>query len=271
MTSSPTPRTDWRHQYAPFDIIGDVHGCVDELVALLRVLGYDARLEGKGDSRRAITRAPAGRRAFFVGDLIDRGPNSPDVLRIVMDMVAAGQALTITGNHDNKFLRWLKGHDVKIGGGLESTIMQLADEGEGLKSRALAFLDTLPSHAWVDGGSLAVAHAGVRETMIGKSSPRVRDFALYGDSSGRLGPDGLPERYNWATAYHGATPVVYGHTPVADAAWLNNTLCIDTGCVFGGKLTALRWPEREIVSVQAHEAYAELKRPFGHPPDRPVE
>ncbi|MFA5899823.1 MAG: hypothetical protein WC829_12020, partial [Hyphomicrobium sp.] len=182
-----------------------------------------------------------------------------------------GQALSIAGNHDDKLLRWLKGNKVKIGGGLECTIEQLAGEGDALKSRARVFLEGLASHAWVDGGSLAVAHAGVRETMLGRSSPRVRSFALYGDASGHIGEDGLPERYNWAADYQGATTVVYGHTPVADAAWLNNTLCIDTGCVFGGKLTALRWPEREIVSVQAHASYAELRRPFGHPPPRPAE
>ncbi|MFA5901470.1 MAG: metallophosphoesterase, partial [Hyphomicrobium sp.] len=136
MTSSQTPSTDRRHEHAPFDLIGDVHGCVDELVALLHVLGYEARFEGSGDERRAITSAPKGRRVFFVGDLVDRGPNSPDVLRIVMDMVDAGQALSIAGNHDDKLLRWLKGNKVKIGGGLECTIEQLAGEGDALKSRA---------------------------------------------------------------------------------------------------------------------------------------
>ena len=123
-----------------------------------------------------------------------------------------------------------------------------------LRARTLAFLDTLPSHAWVDDGLLAVAHAGVREGMLGKSYPKARDFGLYGDSSGRPAADGLPERFNWGADYRGRTAVVYGHTPVAEPEWLNNTMCIDTGCVFGGKLTALRWPERELVSVPAREA-----------------
>jgi len=263
--------TDWRHERGPFDIIGDVHGCTEELIALLEKLGYSVRLEGKGDNRRAITTPPKGRRAFFVGDLIDRGPASPDALRIAMDMVASGHALMVLGNHDDKFLRWLKGHQVKIGMGLERTIKQLEGEGEAIKTRARGFLETLPSHAWLDGGALAIAHAGIRENMLGRNSPRARDFGLYGETSGHVDANGLPERFNWAAGYGGSVPVIFGHTPVVTPEWQNNTLCIDTGCVYGGTLTALRWPEREIVSVPAKEAFAELKRGFGLPPPRPLD
>jgi len=105
--------------------------------------------------------------------------------------------------------------------------------------------------------------------MLGRDSRSVRSFGLYGDTSGQLDERGLPERFNWAADYQGKTTVVYGHTPVAEPEWLNNTVCIDTGAVFGGKLTALRWPERELVSVPARQAYAELRRPFGLPPPRP--
>jgi hypothetical protein len=262
--------TDWRDVRGPFDIIGDVHGCADELVELLHKLGYSVRIECEGDKRRAVTTAPPGRRAFFVGDLVDRGPNSPDVLRIVMDMVAAGQAFCVPGNHDDKLLRWLKGREVKIGHGLERTIAQLDGASDTFKARIAAFVESLPYHAWLEGGALAIAHAGVRENMLGRNSPKVRSFCLYGDTSGRPDENGLPERFDWAADYHGKTPVVYGHTPVAEPEWLNNTMCIDTGCVFGGKLTALRWPERELVSVPARETYAELKRGFGLPPRRPA-
>jgi calcineurin-like phosphoesterase family protein len=262
-------RTDWRDVRGPFDIIGDVHGCADELIALLTQLGYGVQLEGAGDARRTITTAPKGRRAYFVGDLVDRGPNSPDVLRIVMGMVERGQAFCVIGNHDDKFRRWLKGHNVKIAHGLERTIAQIEDQGEAIKTRALAFLDTLPSHAWLDDGALAVAHAGVRENMLGRDSARTHDFGLYGDSTGRPAADGLPERFNWAADYGGKTAIIYGHTPVAEPAWQNNTMCIDTGCVFGGTLTALRWPERELVSVPAQQTYAELGRAYGLPPPRP--
>ena len=263
------PSADWREVHGPFDIIGDVHGCADELIALLAKLGYSVRLEGTGDNRRAITTAPQGRRAFFVGDLVDRGPNSPDVLRIVMDMAERGQAFSVIGNHDDKFRRFLKGRDVKLAHGLERTVEQYAGEGETLRARTLAFLETLPSHAWVDDGRLAVAHAGVRENMLGRNSARVHDFALYGDTSGSVDAAGLPERFNWAADYGGAPTVVYGHTPVAEPEWVNNTVCIDTGCVFGGQLSALRWPEREMVSVPARQEYAPLRRGFGLPPVRP--
>jgi hypothetical protein len=263
-------KSDRRDLFGPFDIIGDVHGCADELIALLGALGYAVRLEGLGDDRRAITTGPKGRRAFFVGDLVDRGPNSPDVLRIVMDMAERGQAFSVIGNHDDKFMRWLKGRNVKLTHGLDRTVEQYEREGDAVRARTLAFLDTLPSHAWVDDGLLAVAHAGVREGMLGNNSPKVRDFGLYGDSSGRPAADGLPERFNFGAAYRGRTAVVYGHTPVAEPEWLNNTMCIDTGCVFGGKLTALRWPERELVSVPAGEAHAVLRRPYGLPPARPA-
>ncbi len=263
--------TDWRHEHGPFDIIGDVHGCADELIDLLAVLGYSVRLGGSGDNRRTVSTAPkGGRRAFFVGDLVDRGPNSPDVLRIVMDMAARGQALSVIGNHDDKFMRFLKGRPVKLAHGLERTVEQYAGEGDALRARTLAFLDALPSHAFLDDGRLAVAHAGVRESMLGRNSPRVHDFALFGDTSGGVDAAGLPERFNWAADYRGKTTVVYGHTPVAEPEWVNNALCIDTGCVFGGQLTALRWPECELVSVPARQEYAPLRRGFGLPPVRPA-
>ncbi len=264
------PETDWRRICGPFDIIGDVHGCADELIELLTGLGYGVCLEGAGEARRAATTAPPGRRVVFVGDFVDRGPNSPDVLRIAMAMAAAGQALAVIGNHDDKFLRWLKGHNVKMTNGLDATVAQMAGEGEGFRSACATFLQGLPCHAWLDEGRLAVAHAGIETDMLGRSFAAVRSFCLYGDTSGKLDANGLPERFNWAADYRGETTIVYGHTPVAEPEWVNNTVCIDTGCVFGGKLTALRWPEKEVVAVPARRTYAEHPRGFGLPPPRPT-
>mgnify|MGYP001369300936 CR=1 FL=1 len=261
--------TDRRHEAGPFDIIGDVHGCADELIELFGRLGYAITLTGSGEERHAIATTPPGRRAVFVGDLVDRGPNSPDVLRIVMDMVAAGQALAVPGNHDVKLLRYLNSKNVKLTHGIDRTIAQLDAEPPPFKTRVKAFLDALVSHAWLESGRLAIAHAGIKEDMIGRASGTVREFCLYGETSGETDEFGLPVRYNWAAEYRGATTIVYGHTPVPEAEWLNNTLCIDTGCCFGGKLTALRWPEKEIVSVPARQVYSEPIRPFGHPPVRP--
>jgi Calcineurin-like phosphoesterase len=215
-----------------------------------------------------VVAPPPGRRAFFVGDLVDRGPRTPDVLRIVMAMVADGSALCVAGNHDVSCVRWIDGKAAHVSHGLAQTAAQLDAETPEFRARVRAFLDGLTAHLWVDGGRLAVAHAGVREDMIGRSGGKVRAFALYGDTDSKAAADGLPMRYHWALNYQGETALVYGHTPVADAGWVNNTLCIDTGCCFGGKLTALRWPERETVSVPAREVYALKGRPFGHPPAR---
>ncbi|MBV8568095.1 MAG: polynucleotide kinase-phosphatase [Methylobacteriaceae bacterium] len=257
--------TDRRDDPGPFDIIGDVHGCADELEALLRRLGYGLRQDGT-----TIEIVPPERRKLvFVGDLVDRGPRTPDVLRIVMAAVDAGQAHVVQGNHDQKLSRWLAGRDVKIAHGLRESIDQLAAETADFRDRVKTFLDGLRSHYWLAGGRLAVAHAGLKEEMIGRGSPAVREFALYGETTGEVDDFGLPVRLDWANAYRGKTTIVYGHTPVAEVQWVNNTACIDTGCVFGGKLTALRWPEGEVVDVPAARAHAASARKLASPaPER---
>lgn len=260
---------DQREIGGPFDIIGDVHGCAGELVDLLGKLGYGVRLSGTGDGRRAHVTLSAGRRVVFVGDLVDRGPNAPDVLRIVMALVADAGALAVPGNHDVKFVRWLNGRVEKLTHGLDKTAQQFETEGTAFRAHVKSFLEHLPIYLWLDAGRLAVAHAGIKENMLGHDSKEIRSFCLYGETSGEQDEFGLPVRYHWAADYRGAAAIVYGHTPVPGAEWVNNTLCVDTGCCFGGKLTALRWPEREIVSVPAREAYAPTRRPFGHPPVRP--
>ena len=107
------------------------------------------------------------------------------------------------------------------------------------------------SRCVLDEARLVVAHAGLPEGYHGDDSKRARRLALYGETIGVVGDSGLPDRKAWAADYSGPAAVVYGHTPVPVASWMNNTINIDTGCVFGGSLTALRWPERELVSVAA--------------------
>lgn len=256
--------TDRRRTTGPFDIIGDVHGCCDELQALLERLGYGVRFEGEGEARACTVTPPDGRRAVFVGDLVDRGPRTPDVLRLVMSMVEAGTGLCVRGNHDEKLLKWMNGRKVRIAHGLAESIEQIEAEPEIFRKRTRAFLDGLISHYWLDEGRLAVAHAGIKESMFGRASGAIRAFTMFGETTGETDEFGLPVRHNWAAEYRGGVQIVYGHTPVLEAEWLNGTLCIDTGCVFGGKLTALRWPERELVSVPAAKTYAEPVRPL-HP------
>lgn len=252
-----------KHETGPFDIIGDIHGCFDELVELMDELGYQQASESGGFVDSFVH--PQGRKVVFLGDLVDRGPKIPQVLRLVMKMTGEGRALCVPGNHEMKLLRKLRGKDVKLTHGLQQTVDQLEVESPDFKSAVAAFIDDLVSHYVLDKGKLVVAHAGLKETMHGRGSGAVRSFALFGETTGETDEYGLPVRHNWAAEYRGKAMVVYGHTPVPEAEWLNNTLCVDTGCVYGGKLTALRYPEREIVQVQALQTYFEPTKPLHAP------
>jgi protein phosphatase len=248
-------------EHGPFDIIGDVHGCCDELEELLGRLGYVMSAEGG-----PFYAHPEGRRAIFVGDLVDRGPRILDTVRLVRRMVGGGSALCVPGNHDMKLLKKLRGKNVQVTHGLAETLAEidaLPEAARGPLCAELAeFLDGLVSHYVLDEGKLVVAHAGMKQEMQGRGSGRVRDFALYGETTGETDEFGLPVRHDWAREYRGEAMVVYGHTPVPEPEWLNRTVNIDTGCVFGGRLTALRYPEREFVSVPAARTYCEPVRPF---------
>lgn len=254
--------TDRRDDHGPFDIVGDVHGCFAELLVLLARLGYEVETHAGDDGPRFRVRHPDGRHVIFLGDLVDRGPRTPETLRLVMDAVADDVALCIPGNHDDKLLRALRGRNVQVTHGLDESLRQLDAELPEFRQRVVAFLDGLISHYVLDGGELVVAHAGLPEALQGRSSRVVRDFALYGETTGETDAEELPVRGDWARSYRGAAAVVYGHTPVAFPEWVNQTINIDTGCVFGGSLTALRWPERELVSIPAERRYAEPARPF---------
>ena len=249
---------DLRDERGPFDIIGDVHGCYDELIELLERVDYIPDVE-------VGMRSPEGRRVVFVGDLVDRGPGVVETLRLAMRMVAAGVAFCAPGNHDVKLLRALMGRHVWVAHGLRDSLDQIdrlpGEEAETLSAAFQAFTLGLPPYLMLDGGALVVAHAGLPERFHGRVSGRVRSLVLYGESIGD-DEDGLPIRVDWAEDYHGAATVVYGHTPQREARWRNNTINCDTGCVFGGKLTAVRWPEREVVSVSARREYARRARPL---------
>jgi protein phosphatase len=259
---------DRRDEHGPFDVIGDVHGCCDELEELLRSLGStETRVEIDDPTwgSRACAH-PEGRRAVFLGDLVDRGPRILDTVRLVRNMVVLGSALCVPGNHDLKLVRKLKGKNVQITHGLAESLAEIdalpGDVRPALVRGIAEFLDGLVSHFVLDDGKLVVAHAGMKEEMQGRGSAKVRDFALYGETTGETDEFGLPVRFDWASEYRGQAIVVYGHTPVPEPEWLNRTVNIDTGCVFGGRLTALRYPEREFVSVPAARTYSEPARPF---------
>ena len=193
---------------------------------------------------------------MFVGDLVDRGPRVVDALRLGMAMVRGGTAFMVPGNHDDKLLRKLDGRTVHVAHGLEETLAELAQAPGAFVDEVHAFLAGLPSHLVLDGGRLVVAHAGLPQGLHGRDSRRVRDRALFGETTGVLDADGLPLRVDWAARYIGRALVAYGHTPVLEPRWRNETVDVDTGCVFGGALTALRWTERTVVSEPARRAYA---------------
>jgi protein phosphatase len=252
--------TDRRDEHGPFDVVGDVHGCADELEQLLAELGYAV------DPDTGVYAHPEGRKAVFLGDVVDRGPRILDAYRIVKTMVESGRAICVPGNHDVKLVRKLRGKNVHVAHGLERTLAEIEAlpeaQRQGFEAEMAAFFDSLISHFVLDGGKLIVAHAGMKEAYQGRASGRVREFALYGETSGETDEFGLPVRYDWAAEYRGEATVVYGHTPVVEPEWLNRTINVDTGCVFGGKLTALRYPELELVSVPAARVYAEPARPL---------
>ncbi|MBE8517531.1 polynucleotide kinase-phosphatase [Amycolatopsis sp. H6(2020)] len=243
-------RNDKRELTGPFDVIGDVHGCAAELEELLAELGYADGVH------------PDGRTAVFVGDLVDRGPDTPGVLRRVMAMASSGNALVVCGNHEQKLVRALHGRKVNVAHGLAESLEQLGTESEEFRRQVHEFCDGLIAHYVLDGGKLVVAHAGLPERYHGRASGRVRSMALYGDTTGETDEYGLPVRLPWARDYRGAAMVLYGHTPTLEPEWVNNTMCLDTGAVFGGKLTALRYPEREVVSVKAHKVWYEPSKPL---------
>lgn len=246
---------DKRDLHGPFDIIGDVHGCCTELEKLLRKLGYVKNPEN-------IFYSPTGRKALFLGDFCDRGDRNTDVLKLVISMVNSGNALAVVGNHDVKLVKYLRGRKVQLTHGLEKTVEEINSCSDDFRKEVCGFLDGLISHYVLDSGRLVIAHAGIKEKYIGRGSGRIREFCLYGDVTGENDEYGLPVRLDWTEDYTGNALVVYGHTAVSEVRYSNNTYCIDTGCVFGGKLSALRYPEREIVSVDAEKMYCEPTRPL---------
>lgn len=237
----------------PFDIIGDIHGCYDELIVLLDKLGYRKRFN--------YYFHPEGRKAVFLGDLTDRGPRSLDSFWLVKHMVDSGNALYVPGNHCRKLSRYLEGRNIKIANGLEKTVAEIKllpeDEREYFREKFLNLYREAPPYLILDRGRLVVSHGGIKEEMIDKVTERIRSFCFFGDATGEITEEGLPVRRDWAKEYSGDALIVYGHTPVPDAVFINNTIDIDQGCVMGGKLTALRYPELEIVQVPAFAAYYE--------------
>ncbi|PYZ97740.1 hypothetical protein CR205_03865 [Alteribacter lacisalsi] len=239
-----------------YDIIGDIHGCYEEMTALLQKAGYLLNEDG-------LVYHPEERQLVSLGDLTDRGPQSANVLRFAITNWKAGRLLYCPGNHCDKLYRYFLGRNVKINNGLETTVAEL----KTLSPRDYTFIsegfkkmvEQSPLYLDLQERSLVVAHAGIRGELIGKTSKKVKTFVLYGDITGETHSDGRPVRRDWANAYTGNTFVVYGHTPVKEPRFLNHTVNIDTGCVFGNALTLFQWPELKTVSVPSRQPFTPEK------------
>jgi len=243
-----------------YDVIGDVHGCYAECVELLEKLGYTWEND--------MPVHPEGRIPVFVGDITDRGPASTAMMHLVTQACARNLANYVPGNHCDKLYRYLIGRDVQIKHGLETTVAELkalSNKEERQLSHAFKKLyETAPLYLSLDHDHLIVAHAGIKESLIGKTNKKVKSFVLYGDVTGETDPTGFPIRRDWAKAYTGKAWIVYGHTPVKEPRQIGKTINIDTGCVFGGALTAWRYPEEQFVSVPSSQPLLEEKfRPIG--------
>jgi protein phosphatase len=256
----------------PFDIIGDVHGCVEELCELLERLGYSPPAPSSSPGE-GYYRHPDGRRVVFVGDLVDRGPGNMAVLEIALAMRAGSVSLQVLGNHDARFLRWLSGRNVRTTFGLAQTIAELnalpEHTREAMRRRIRRLLEDSPGYLILDEGRLVVTHGGIRDRMIGAWDGETASFCLYGDVEGYT-HSGKPIRRDWAAHRHllpagdgnagseedAAPYIVYGHNVVQELRWVNRAIDLDTGCVYGGRLSALRYPELELVTVDAKQAYA---------------
>jgi len=235
-----------------YDIIGDVHGCFVELVGLLSKLGYIMQ-SGHHFAH------PDGRKVVWVGDLCDRGNLNVEVLKTVIDTVREDSGLCVLGNHDDKLRRYLKGNKIKVGHGLDITIKELESEQRSFRNDVLDFLEERPLFLKLDEDKLLVSHAGLKESLQDVVAPnkkvrgKIRAKCLYGETTGKTLDNGFPERLDWAEDYKGHRVVVHGHTVMKETSAKNNVYCVDTGAVFGGKLTALRYPEMEFVSVDSNK------------------
>lgn len=242
------------------DFIGDVHGCYDEFMELLKRLGYVR--DAKGD----VYRHPDGRKLLSLGDITSRGPRSIPMLQFFIRHVEAGLAEMVDSNHGWKIARWLDGRRVHLAHGDEKVEEEfrrfLEEHGEEewsrLREASRILLLGSPSHMIIEkNGKIAAvaAHAGIRDTDIGKSHPAIDSFVRYGDVAG-LDETGRPIRRDWTRGRTSHVPIIWGHDPRPVPERKNNAINIDQGCVFGGHLTAYRFPEDEWVMVKARRNYS---------------
>ncbi len=238
-----------------FDIIGDIHGCYEEFYQLTEKLGYSWQTGIPIHAERSLV---------FLGDITDRGKFSMKMIEVVYELVINQKnAYYSPGNHCNKLYRFFLGRNVQVTHGLETTVAEYtslsSSKQKEIRDKMIQLYEQSPLYHRLDNDKLITCHAGIREDYIGEGHRSVQKFVLYGDITGEKHPDGSPVRCDWAKKYRGERWIIYGHTPVKEPRLLNKTINIDTGCVFGGSLTVLRYPEMDIVSVPSKMPYVEEK------------
>lgn len=234
------------------DIIGDIHGCFEELLELLDKLEYY--------QKNGAYSHPHGNKIVFIGDITDRGPESIAVIQLVYQLVVEQKiAYYVPGNHCNKLYRYFLGNRVQEKHGLETTVAEWKNLNESQQKNVqktfMILYEKAPLYLHFEDRNLIVAHAGIKEHLIGQRDKRTKSFVLYGDVTGQTDHQGRPIRRDWAKHYQGEPWIVYGHTPVLEPRQINRTINIDTGCVFGNKLTALRFPEQTMISVSSKQPF----------------
>ncbi len=260
------PQQTW----GDLDIVGDIHGCHAEFFTLLEGLGYQGLPCANDSSPSSMIYHPSGRKIILTGDLVDRGPDPVSVLSLAIRAWRDGVLLGVRGNHDDKLIRALKGNPVTRNHGLAETMQALEATTPEFRLEVLDFLERLPSHLVLHEGKLVVAHAGIKERMIGKPDKEVWHFCLYGAVVPQKNPGDPPVRKDWAQEYQGDATIVHGHTPMLSPRRLRNVVCIDTGCCFGNALTAFRWPEETFMSVPSKQMWARPTAPLEGWPESEV-
>lgn len=238
------------------DVIGDVHGCFDELCDLFYELDYQ--------QNEHIFIHPDNRIPVFLGDITDRGPDSLKVIQLVYEMVVdKKQAHYVPGNHCDKLYRYFLGNNVMQRYGLETTVAEYkalkSREQKKIKHMFMTLYEQAPLYLQLPEVHAVIAHAGIKASYIGRKDKKVKSFVLYGDVTGEVHADGRPIRGDWAQHYDGNDWIVYGHTPLKEPRIVNKTINIDTGCVFGNALTAFRLPEEKIMAVPSKQPLVEEK------------
>ncbi|KGR78310.1 metallophosphoesterase [Ureibacillus manganicus] len=241
------------------DIIGDIHACFDEFLEMLVKLGY---IEGED----GLFRHPEGRTLVSLGDVMSRGPQSLRCMEFFLNHVNARLAYMTDSNHGWKIARWLDGRKVQLRHGDELVEQEFLEyekindpkKTKEFKRQLKELLMNAPSHYILQESNvdkIVCTHAGIKGEYIGKENSRIKDFCRYGDVAG-TDQNGKPIRKDWFINHNNDLLIIWGHDPKREPMTINNTINIDQGLVFGGKLTTYRYPENEFVFVPAKKNYS---------------